>query len=184
MKLSKRVVLSLLTILMSIGIFAVSVDQARADSRFSTSCQLDKFLNGNENQTDARLGLSCQNLDRQFMNLGNYIANNDGTLAWQRNGNFQETCDHSFIEQNHILKSACKKIDGSRIDSQLDLNENFLVEDHGYVVYTGPSDLNGSTKRIVVLNQPSSRCIPPDPCVVNRQPWHPEPPGRSLLPPT
>ena len=151
MKLSKRVVLSLMTILMSIGIFAVSVDEARADGRFSTYCQLDKFLPGNENQTDATLGLSCKNFGRQFIKLGNYITNNDGTLAWQHNGNFQETCAHSFIEQNHILKSTCKKIDGSRIDSQLDLDENFLFEDYGYIVHTGPSDSNGSTKRIVVV---------------------------------
>ncbi len=168
MKLSKRVVLSLMTILMSIGIFAVSVDQARADSGFSTSCQLDKFLHGNQNQTYATLGLSCKNLGRQFINLGNYIANNDGTLAWQRNGNFQEACAHSFIEKNHILKSTCKKIDGSRIDSQLDLDENLLVEGHGYVVYTGPSDSNGSTKRNVVLNRPQPPCLPEDdPCNVS-----------------
>ncbi|MDF5726141.1 MAG: CVNH domain-containing protein [Rhizonema sp. PD37] len=183
MKLSKRVVLSLLTILMSIGIFTVSVDQARADSRFSTSCQLDKFLNGNENQTDGKLGVSCQDIDRQFMNLGNYIANNDGTLAWQRNGNFQETCAHSFIEQNHILKSTCKKIDGSKIDSQLDLDEKFLVEDHGYVVYTGSSDLNDSTKRIVVLNQPLSRCLPGVECSVDHQTWQHEGRGLNPLPP-
>lgn len=168
MKLSKRVVLSLITILISIGIFAVSVDQARADGRFSTSCQLDKFLSGNENQTYATLGVSCKNLGRQFINLRNYIANNDGTLAWQRNGNFQESCAHSLIEKNHILKSTCKKRDGSRNDSQLDLDENFLVDGHGYVVYTKPSDSNGSTKRIVVLNPPQSGCLPEDdPCNVS-----------------
>ncbi|MDF5726767.1 MAG: CVNH domain-containing protein [Rhizonema sp. PD38] len=163
MKLSKRIVLSLMTILMSIGIFAVSVDQARAEGHFSTSCELDRFLPGNENQTGATLGISCKNLGWQFIHLGDYIANVDGTLVWKSNGSFQESCAHSFIEKNHILKSACKKIDGSIVNSQLDLDENFLVEGHGYIVYSEPSDSNRSTKKNVVMIQLDS-CLPGQQC--------------------
>lgn len=46
-KQSKRIVLSLITILMSFCFFAVSASEARADGRFSNLCQR-AYMTGNE----------------------------------------------------------------------------------------------------------------------------------------
>lgn len=90
---------------------------------------------GVENITNLRSDGNRSN--HAYINLKNYIANNDGKLAWRHNGGFQESCRPSYITRNHVLISICKTENKSLVEDAMDLNENIL-NDNGNLLYVGP----------------------------------------------
>ncbi|WP_375500274.1 CVNH domain-containing protein [uncultured Nostoc sp.] len=119
---------------MSFCFFVVSASEARADGRFSNLCQR-AYMTGNQTLT-VYCKSSSGGESGQYLNLGRYITNNDGTLAWKSEGNYQDSCTNTFLEKdNHTIKSSCKKIDGSVVNSQLDLDKNLVVDDDGIINY-------------------------------------------------
>jgi hypothetical protein len=56
------------------------------------------------------------------------MANRDGQLLGQPNGEMAATCHHSRMEDEHTLSSSCVKEDGSEVRVEIDLGEYKIPE--------------------------------------------------------
>lgn len=67
------------------------------------------------------------------ININNYIANYDGTLAWHANGNFAASTRNMRVEGG-MLYAESQRCDGSWISSQINLDEK-ITNFNGKMIY-------------------------------------------------
>ena len=65
-----------------------------------------------------------------------YIANDDGSMVWRRDGHFGASCSQPSLEGSE-LRASCKKRDGSAVTASINLGENIANID-GILSYVGP----------------------------------------------
>ncbi|MDZ8227940.1 CVNH domain-containing protein [Nostoc sp. ChiVER01] len=125
MKLLKSFkIMSLVVQIISFGVFLIPVKEALADGNFSNSCT-NISLEARDYSNTAILRADCkrrnQSVNKASINLNDYIINNDGRLAWQNRGGFQQSCKNSVGVTT--IYSFCKKRDGNLNLGFLNLNE-------------------------------------------------------------
>ncbi|KAM7203433.1 Cyanovirin-N [Naviculisporaceae sp. PSN 640] len=67
------------------------------------------------------------------IDLNTCIGNRNGTLIWQRDGNFKRTCFTAFLANGHELFANCRT-SGNSTDTRIDLNEKIHNID-GVITY-------------------------------------------------
>ena len=73
------------------------------------------------------LTANCRDIEGSYhvstLDLNNWIANIDGSLRWAHNGKFYDSSSDTSLIDGVTLKANCRKIDGSRVSSTLNLDE-------------------------------------------------------------
>ncbi|HVK63742.1 MAG TPA: CVNH domain-containing protein [Polyangium sp.] len=111
---------------------------AFADGDYHLSCTESRIVDLGRSKL---LVASCKRRDGSINTHTNillelFIANDDGSMVWRRNGGFASTCVLPSLEGSK-LRALCRKRDGSGVVSTIDLDENIANYD-GKLEYVGP----------------------------------------------
>ena len=73
------------------------------------------------------LTANCRDIEGSYhvstLDLNNWIANIDGSLRWAHNGRFYDSSKDTSLIDGATLKADCRKIDGSYVNSTLNLDD-------------------------------------------------------------
>ena len=114
------------------------VEPAMATGDFSQTCEDIELIDG------SILVASCQDISGDYYETGFYlddvIGNLDGVLSWY-DGNFSLTCTdiglgQSLSSRDYVLNAQCEKIDGTYVQTDIDLDD-YIANLDGYLEFEG-----------------------------------------------
>ena len=145
----------LITMVGASAILAMPIGKAQARGDFILSCNNIR-LNAVDFSKTAKLTADCTRKDRStntgaYINLNDYIVNNQGTLQWATHGDFQETCYQSSLKSLNDFATSQSLAEGSPLaskprlldancdqffpnESKIDLNDH-ITNDNGNLKY-------------------------------------------------
>ncbi len=145
MKLSKcfRVFSLTAALPISASLLMMSVGKALAGGGFTASCkniQVSVYIgHGGFSPLEA----DCYNVNGQlshtYVDLNAAITNNDGNLAWQKNGGFAASVDNCGIDVSNVTRLHClaTKRDGSKVNASITLDDEIANYNSNLTVIDG-----------------------------------------------